>query len=258
MASTCGRNAMRRAATRLGIDVDETTRLIAMGLRARASRGTSREHLAVTGGDSIASLAATARSWCRRRIRRSVMVAKRDRFRSARAPCSADVSAMRCCSEFLARLVPAHDDVDDAVDRSLCQTPRSATSDADRGTVPRISGDGHTLLRVCGRAYAASPRTEIVLHDRVAAPYVPTATAEGDPDAWSRAEHQRRLRVAASSARYDLRTGWINGELEETTSSRSAGWHAKPRERHVSGVQPGHGNSILPSRARTDGGWDSA
>ena len=143
--------------------------------RARAA-GTSREHAAVTGWRLIVLAAATAGSWWLATVE-TVTIAQRDRFRSARAPRSADVSAdgRSVAFESLARLVPA--DTDDRADIYVLDrgsgrvTLESATADDDsEHTAPRISGDGrYVVFEVrAGRSDAASPRTDIVLHDRVA------------------------------------------------------------------------------------------
>ena len=110
--------------------------------------------------------AATAGSWWLATSSETITVAQRDRFRSARAQRSADVSAdgRSVAFESLARLVPA--DTDEradiyVLDRSSGRvTLESATPDDDfEHTAPRISGDGrYVVFEVrAGRSEAASP-----------------------------------------------------------------------------------------------------
>ena len=211
--------------------------------------------------------AATAGSWWLATSSETITVAQRDRFRSARAQRSADVSAdgRSVAFESLARLVPA--DTDEradiyVLDRSSGRvTLESATPDDDfEHTAPRISGDGrYVVFEVrAGRSEAASPRTDIVLYDRVAGTSrVLTATAKGDPYAWSRSpdiSDDGRV-VAFSSAATTLTAGPdANGKLEDIYVVRLPGGTVSRMSLTSDGVQPGHGNSILPSLS-ADGRW---
>ena len=221
----------------------------------------------MTGWRSIVLAAATAGSWWLATPSETITVAQRDRFRSARAPRSADVSAdgRSVAFESLARLVPA--DTDDRADIYVLDrgsgrvTLESATSDDDsEHTAPRISGDGrYVVFEIrAGRSDAASPRTDIVLHDRVAGTSrLLTATAEGDPYAWSRSpdiSDDGRV-VAFSSAATTLTAGPdLNGKLEDIYVVRLPGGAVSRMSVTSAGVQPGHGNSILPSLS-ADGRW---
>ena len=221
----------------------------------------------MTGWRSIALAAATAGSWWLATTSETVTIAQRDRFRSARAPRSADVSAdgRSVAFESLARLVPA--DTDDRADIYVLDrgsgrvTLESATADDDsEHTAPRISGDGrYVVFEVrAGRSDAASPRTDIVLHDRVAgSSRVLTATAGGDPYAWSRSpdiSDDGRV-VAFSSAATTLAAGPdVNGKLEDIYVVRLPGGSVSRVSVTTAGVQPAHGNSILPSLS-ADGRW---
>ena len=169
--------------------------------------------------------------------------------------------------ESLARLVPA--DTDDRADIYVLDrgsgrvTLESATSDDDaEHTAPRISGDGrYVVFEVrAGRSDAASPRTDIVLHDRVAGTSrVLTATAEGDPYAWSRSpdiSDDGRV-VAFSSAATTLTAGPdVNGKLEDIYLVRLPGGTDQPRERHVSrrSTRSRQQHPAEPERGRTMAG----
>ncbi len=168
--------------------------------------------------------------------------------------------------ESLARLVPA--DTDDRADIYVLDrdsgrvTLESATSDDDcRAHAPRISGDGrYVVFEVRGRPEAthASPRTDIVLHDRVAGTSrVLTATAQDDPYAWSRSpdiSDDGRV-VAFSSAATTLTAGPdVNGKLEDIYVVRLPGGTVSRMSVTSAGVQPDRGNSILPSLS-ADGRW---
>ena len=168
--------------------------------------------------------------------------------------------------ESLARLVPA--DTDDRADIYVLDrgsgrvTLESATPDADSEHTVAANQRRRTLrrLRRYGPAEATrpSPRTDIVLHDRVAGTSrVLTAAAEGDPYAWSRSpdiSDDGRV-VAFSSAATTLTAGPdVNGKLEDIYLVRLPGGTVSRASVTSAGVQPGRGNSILPSLS-ADGRW---
>jgi len=95
----------------------------------------------VTGWRSIVLGAATAGSWWLATTPETVTVAQRDRFRSARAPRSADVSAdgRSVAFESLARLVPAPTIVVTPSFRS-CSTTDPACSKTTNRPSPLMPG----------------------------------------------------------------------------------------------------------------------
>ncbi len=167
--------------------------------------------------------------------------------------------------ESLARLVPV--DTDDRPDiYVLDRTTRLVTLESEglgEGTEqshPRISGDGrYVVFESRPRQDALTPRTDIVLRDRIAATsrVLTTTTSNRAPYGWSRnpdISDDGRV-VAFSSAATTLADGPdANGAVEDVYLVQVASGAISRASVSSGGAQPDRGDSILPSLSG-DGRW---
>jgi len=193
-------------------------------------------------------------------------IAQRDAFRSPRAPRTADVSAdgRLVAFESLARLVPA--DTDErpdiyVLDRTTGRVTLESGALGDLGehSYPRISGDGRYIVFESRPPSLNASRADIVLLDRLTGTTrVLTKTAHSDtPMGWSRSpdiSDDGRV-VAFSSAATTLTDGPdANGPLEDVYIVQLPAGTITRASVNSAGVQPDHGDSILPSLS-ADGRW---
>jgi Tol biopolymer transport system component len=194
-----------------------------------------------------------------------VTVAQRDRFRSARAPRTCDVSAdgRFVAFESFAPLAPADgDQMADVyvLDRAHGHVTLESLDIPAGGEAahPRISGDGRFIVFEV-RDMDRGPRSDIVLRDRVAATTrsLTSHVSPGDFFAWSRNPDisDSGQVVAFSSAATTLIDGVdANGAHEDVYVIEIGSGNVRRASVTTSGLQPSAGSSIVPSLS-ADGRW---
>jgi Tol biopolymer transport system component len=193
-----------------------------------------------------------------------VTIAQRDRFRSARAVRTCDVSAdgRFVAFESWASLVAADDDqradvyVLDRTNGHVTLETADLDPGAD-GSHPRISGDGRYV--VFEARSLDDPRVDIVLRDRVngLTRVLTGHITESAAFAWSRnPDISGDGRVVAFSSAATTLTGGVdaNGAREDVYAMEVASGAVRRVSVTSSGAQLATGNSILPTLS-TDGRW---
>jgi Tol biopolymer transport system component len=196
-----------------------------------------------------------------------VTVEQQDRLRSARAPRTTDVSAdgRFIAFESLARLVPA--DTDNRVDVYVLDRANGSVTlesgdvpGATESTNPRINGDGRLVVfELRSLDIDRDPRIDIVLRDRAEGTLRSLTGSLEDSGvfAWSRgpAISADGRFVAFSSASTTMTRGVdANDRQEDVYLVRVSSGEVERVSLTSTGVQPVHGNSILPSLS-ADGRW---
>jgi Tol biopolymer transport system component len=194
-----------------------------------------------------------------------VTVAQRDRFRSARASRTCDVSAdgRFVAFESWVGLVPADEDQRADIyvlDRTNGHvTLESMDLDAyTDNSHPRISGDGRYVVFEA-RTLQNEPRVDVILRDRSRSDTrsLTGHIAKGSAHAWSRGpdiSDDGRV-VAFSSAATTLTDGVdANGPREDVYVIDVASGALRRASVTSSGIQPAAGNSIVPTLS-ADGRW---
>ena len=224
----------------------------------------------MTSWRSIVLAACLAGSVARdRRPETLVTVAQRDRFRSARAPRTADVSAdgRSVAFESLARLVPA--DTDDRRDiYVLDRATGRVTLESGARRRLRIRARADQRRRPLRRLRGARPptQTRAAHRHRPARPARPAATrvltGTGPSDSivgWSRSpDISDDGRVVAFSSASTTLTGGpdANGGQEDVYIVRLPGGHHQPRQRRLSRRSTRvAGTASCRASAPTDDGW---